>query len=60
MGVYNRPWLTRIVGVACFLRHQLVTVLYASFIVFQMTFEISPTTRMGGDDDFGDISPTYK
>ena len=58
-GVYNCPRLTWIVGVACFLSHQLVAVLDASFSIFQMTFEISRTKRMGRDDDFGDVATTY-
>jgi hypothetical protein len=48
-----------IAGVACFLCHQLAAVLDASFSVFRMTFAISQTKRMGGDDDFGDIASTY-
>ena len=58
-GCYNRLWLTWIVGVACFLRHQLAAVLDASFSVFWMMFESSQTKRMGGDDHFGDDAPTY-
>ena len=58
-GVYNRPWFTWIVGVACFLRHQLAVVLDASFSIFRITFEISRTKSMGGDDDFGDVVPMY-
>ena len=57
--VYNRLWFIYIVGVACFLRHQLAAVLDVSFSVFRMTFAISQTKRMGGDDDFGDIPPMY-
>ena len=58
-GIYNRPWLTWIVGVAYFQRHKLTAVLDASLSVFQMTLDSSHTNRMGGDDDFGDVTVTY-
>jgi hypothetical protein len=57
--IYNRPWLTWIVGVAYFQRHKLVAVLDALLTEFQMTFDSSRTNRMGGDDDFGDVAVTY-
>jgi hypothetical protein len=38
-----------------------VAVLDASFSILWMTFEISQTRRMGGEDDFqiGNLVPTY-
>jgi hypothetical protein len=57
--IYNRPWLTWIVGVAYFQRHKLVAVLDALLTEFQMTFDSSRTNRMGGDDDIGDVTPMY-
>ena len=50
-AIYNRPRITWIVGVAYFQYNQLVAVLDASLHVFQMTFDSSRTSRMGGDDD---------
>ena len=44
---------------AYFHRHQLAAVLNVSLSVFQMMFDSSRTSRMGGDDDFDDVALTH-
>ena len=58
-GGYNCLLVVVIVGGACFQRRQLVAVFNASFIFFQMTYEISCLNRMREEGDFYDAMPTY-
>ena len=58
-GIYNRLLLVRIVGSACFQRHQSAAVFYALLSIFQMTLEISRINRMGRGGNFCDVALTH-
>ena len=56
--IYYHLWLTWIVGIAYSQRHKLAAVLDASLSILQAMFDSSHTSRMVGNDDFGDVVVT--